>query len=100
MILVKLTTRSLFSFLPPTHPGERGARECLATELAVGRAPLVLLQALRELDEPVDTSTETQWSCGDAIAMLRASVWKAFSEGARKLSSNRRNALRIRLGFI
>ena len=61
-----------------------------ATELADGCAPLVLLQVLRESDEPAGTSTEKQWSCGDAIARLRASVWKAFSEDAIRLWLNRR----------
>ena len=68
--------------------GERGARAPWATELASGRAPLVLLQTLRELDQAIDSPTEKQWSCGDAIARLRAFVWKAFSENAIRPRAN------------
>ena len=68
--------------------GERGARAPQATVLASGRAPLVLLQTLRELDQAIDSPTEKQWSCGDAIARLRAFVWKAFSENAIRPRAN------------
>ena len=68
--------------------GERGARAPWATELVSGRAPLVLLQTLRELDQAIDSPTEKQWSCGDANARLRAFVWKAFSENAIRPRAN------------
>ena len=52
--------------------GGKGCTYFAATELARRCASLVLLQVLRGLDQLMISSTETQWSCGDAITMLRA----------------------------
>ena len=54
-----------------------------AAEPALGRAPLVLLQALRELDRQVNLGTEKQWSCGDAIVTSGHLLGKHFPKVRR-----------------
>ena len=71
-----------------------------AAEPALGRAPLVLLQALRELDRQVNLGTEKQWSCGDAIVTSGHLLGKHFPKMQRSYSNCQEFARCARLLLI